>query len=205
MRWLFWVLVLVNLAITLWATGIHQPADTARLYRPPVHGERMMLLETGTESPRPSHCQVLGPFATRDLAEPALAVATEAGVPAALRSEAEQQVEGYRVLVGPFKDAATAEAMHRRLATKGVQGHYVIRSGLSNAIALGFFSELAKAEQFLDELAAKGVKAEIRVRQQEGPLQWWLDLGPLVDDAAAEALRARDWGSGVTLTQHPCG
>jgi len=204
MRWLFWALVLVNLAITLWATGIHQSADTARLHRPPVHGDRMMLLDTTTDSASPGRCMVLGPFASRDLAEPALAVATEAGIPATLRSEAEQQVEGYRVLVGPFKDTATAEAMHQQLAAKGVEGHYVIRSGLSNAIALGFFSELTKAEQFLGELAAKGVKAEIRVRQQEGAPQWWLDLGPLADDGAA-ALQGRNWGNGVTLTQHPCG
>lgn len=208
MRWVFWALLLANLAVFLWATG-HRPPTPQSQPRPPIQAEKMALRPPAKDRPdeagQARSCYAVGPFATTSQVEFAADYLRQLGLAYRVQQRGEEVVEGYRVLVGPFPDPQAAEAAYRRLGARGLRGHYVIRRGQEHAVALGFFTELSKAERYVAQLRAKGIEAFIRVRTGRGGHRYWLHVGPVEGGGLMPRLQSLDWGvHQARVLSRPC-
>ncbi|HEC14044.1 MAG TPA: SPOR domain-containing protein [Acidiferrobacteraceae bacterium] len=212
MKVVFWVLILANLGLLLWATGHYESRDSMPVRRPPIQYEHMALVP-GLPEQNPVNpearviCYELGPFMRSvdvDLAGQRLA---RMGLVYNREQRHEQVVEGYRVLMGRFATEDQAQLARRGLVKKGFHGHYVIRPGRHFSIALGFFRQLTKAEHFVNELKIKKIDARIKVRTQTKERRDWLQIQiPQKNDQLANNLQGMDWGHAETrLVTRPCG
>lgn len=228
MKWLFWSLVLFNVGLFLWATG-HQSTlrEVGRTPLPPINADKMRLLKayraapgrppssvtpipepaaTGPANAPPRRCFTVGPFSSNESAARAGRLLRELGHVASERKERERVIEGYRVVIGPLGSAQAVEEMQKRLADLGISGYYILRSGLKNTIALGFFAQLDNAEKYIGQLAAKGIQAGMKVHSREGDLLYWFDVD--VRDGSEETageLEQAGWGpTTVFVRKRPC-
>jgi cell division protein FtsN len=215
MKWVFSTLLVLNVAFFLWVTGHWLPRQAAeQVQRPSIRGEAMAVLAADVGTPagntdsntaavppvaeagadEPGGCVAVGPFAAPKAAEHAARLLEGMGLAYRRITASERIIEGYRVLVGPLPNLAAAEAMRQRLSAMGLTDHYIIQSGLENAVALGFFSQRDKAEQFMADLASKGIEAELKPRAQEVPQAVWLELPPPGPDAQVlKQLETTQW------------
>jgi hypothetical protein len=221
MKWFFWTLLLANVAVFFWATGHgeHVPKRVAGP-RPPVNADKMQLLgvAAATEdnsadasvppatkpvaSAGPAACYTVGPFDNAAQAAQGGRLLRQQNLVFAQRREQERVVDGYRIVVGPLPSIEMAERKHSELTAAGLEGHYIIESGLENAIALGFFSQLDKAEKFIRQLAAKGIRASLRPRSRRGDQLIWLDIGGSgLPPGLLAGLQQTDWGNDKVLVR----
>jgi cell division septation protein DedD len=231
MKWVFSSLVVLNVAFFLWVTGHWLPQQAARqAQRPSLSGEAMGVLaaDVGTSSPseieedepEPSPvpgadadeaggCLAVGPFSEPKAADHAARLLEGMDLAYRRTTARERIVEGYRVLVGPLPSLAAAEAMRKRLSAMGLTDHYIIQSGLENAVALGFFSQQDKAKQFVADLASKGIKAKLKPRVHDVPQAVWLELpSPGPNAQIQQQLKDAQWiepSAGVRRRPCPSG
>jgi hypothetical protein len=209
---LFALLVLANVGLWLWMTGV-RPNSTERVEgpRPEIAPEKLRLLsepgvrvqERAPEAPAPAEltntaagCYRLGPFADEAATTKAIDVLKQIPLAYERRQEEETVVTGYRVYLPPLASREAAEKRRRQLTRLGFKDHSVIQEeGLENAISLGLFAVEANARKRLQALAARKVTAKIQTLTQ-ARTRHWLVLVPadgLV--AALPPLRETDWGS----------
>lgn len=210
MKAVFWVLILVNLGLLLWATGHHETADNVPVRRPPIQYEHMALVpglpEQNSANPEArTICYELGPFMRSADVEQAGQRLARMGLGYRREQRHEQVVEGYRVLMGRFVSEDQAQLARQGLVKKGFRGHYVVRLGRHYSIALGFFRQLPKAEDFMNKLKIKKIDARIKVRTQTKERRDWLQI-QIPQKELANKLQGMDWGHAETrLVTHPCG
>jgi len=200
---LFALLVLANVGLGLWATGVRPPgAPAVEGARPALHPDRMRLLdEPGAELvphapvPDPAACYRLGPFPDEAAAAAAGARLKELALAYAPRAEERTVVTGYRVYLPPLPTRAAAEKKRRQLARLGFKDSSVLQEeGGQNAISLGLFTVEANARKRLQALAAKKVEAQLQTLTQQRHVHW-LAFGPAVGPDLLARLREADWGS----------
>lgn len=221
-KWLFALLILVNVGLWLWMTGFRQ-GDGAAVEgpRPAIQPEKLRLLtepgvrvqERAPDAPAASElantaagCYRLGPFADDAATEQAIGVLKQ--IPLAYERQREEQtvVTGYRVYLPPLASREAAENKRRQLTRLGFKDHSLIQEeGLQNAISLGQFTVEANAQKRLRALAAKKVEAQMQTLTQSRTRQW-LALGPAENLAGAlPRLRETDWGGAdVKLEEVAC-
>ncbi len=212
-KWLAALLVLANVGLWLWATGI-RPAGTPAVEgaRPPLNADQMVLPDEpgATPVPRaaataPAACYRLGPFPDEAAAEAAGARLT-ATVPAHDRRAEEQTVvTGYRVYLPPLPTRAAAEKKRRELARLGFKDSSVLQEeGGQNAISLGLFTVEANARKRLQALAARKVEAQMQTLTQTRRVHW-LAFGPPLSPDVLARLGQTDWGGAeMKLEQVTC-
>ena len=124
-------------------------------------------------SPAAASCLRFGPFAdapARDAAQAALDAfgASVRAVPAAARS-----TRGWKVFLPPQPSREAAQALAERLQASGVRDLFVLSGGEdANGIALGRFSSEAGARRRAEELAAKGVQAQVAPVEPAAGVGW---------------------------------
>lgn len=117
-------------------------------------------------------CQRFGPFAdaaAREAAQAALGAlgASVRAVPAAGKAR------GWKVFLPPQPSREAAQALAARLQAAGVRDLFVLSAGAdANGIALGRFSSEAGARRRAEELAAKGVQAQVAPVAPAGDAGW---------------------------------
>jgi hypothetical protein len=233
MKWVFAVLVLVNVGFWLWASGIREPLDEPVVSaRPALAPEKMKLLtEPGVRlqprpkpAPRPAEpeaapvseerpvpvgaCYRVGPFADVEAADQAGAVLTELKVAFVRELEEQRRVASQRVYLPSFPTKEAAEAKRRELTAKGFRDHALIEEeGMQHAISLGVFAVEANARRHMKALAAKGIQAKIEPLYQIRTA-YFLALRPGAPTAGEDplaALRERKWETpDVRLSEAPC-
>jgi hypothetical protein len=203
MKWVFAVLVLVNLGFWLWASGIRQPEDQAVVSaRPALAPEKMRLLsEPGVRlAPRPKPqppparpaapeaagaqqarrdaagaCYRIGPFADAESADQAGVELTKLQIGFVREVEEQRRVVSQRVYLPPFPTKEAAEAKRKELTRLGFRDHALIEEeGMQHAISLGVFSVQANAHRHMKALAAKGIEARIEPFYQIRTGYWLL-------------------------------
>ena len=90
------------------------------------------------------------------------------------------RVTGYRVFQGPFADDREVRKARDELGRKGITELFLLREGKSEYISLGFFSSRQGADNFVKNLASRGVKVKQRV---DYATTYWL----VIDNAEAAA------------------
>ncbi len=215
---IFALLVLANVGLALWATGLRPVDAPPEGLRPALHPDKMRLIdEAGAQlsarNARPAAagkpeagCYRIGPFAETAQADKASAVLKE--IPLAYERRAEEQtvVTGYRVYLPPLPTRDAAEKKRRELSRLGFKDSSVVQeAGMENAISLGLFTVEANAQKHLQALAAKKIEARMQTFSQARTLHW-LHLGAVESLAGIlPRLRATDWGGAeAKVEETPC-
>ena len=90
------------------------------------------------------------------------------------------RVTGYRVFQGPFADDREVRKARDALGRKGITDLFLLREEKNQYISLGFFSSQQGADNFVKNLASRGVKVKQRV---DYATTYWL----VIDNAEAAA------------------
>jgi len=217
MRYLFVLLVLLNLAYWGWQHTFPR-AETAPPARVLADVEPLLLLserESGavaeaktpvepvTESPAESpmetarRCYTLGPLRSEESALALAALIEAEGVAVGTREREEEEIAGYWVYLPQFESRRAALAVTRELADKGVKDYYVVPNGdYVNAVSLGLFSEPQRADRRTRQIAALGYEALTSVRYRTRKL-YWLDY----DEQGENRVPAQIWEHATTDTE----
>lgn len=226
LRWLLAVLILVNLALLMWARWYREvPVEEARAPLPPVNAERMIPLTTPglalrarPPAPKPpaagpveapvkvQHCVSIGPFESAELAEQSGKRLTEAGIAHQARSDANRIESSYWIYLPRLPNRKAAENKRKELTRLGVKDHFIMQEpGMENVLSLGLFTQLDNAQRRLQELADKGIKAQQETRYRTRTLHW-LDIAADKPDLLMAQLKKMEW-AGAELQQRAaaCG
>jgi hypothetical protein len=220
-RWIFAVLVLVNIGLFMWASWYRVEPGITVAPRPLFHPELMVPLNTPgvalksrrTERPpaplvaakAPERCIRIGPLpaevvesATRWLADEKFA---------ATPHREERRVENsYWLHLGPFENREEAETRLKLLVEKGVKDVLIMQDAQGEpAISLGLYNRIENANLRLQELAGKGVEARQEIRYRNETLTWFELRLSEPADAGLARLRGHDWGArGVEVNANSC-
>ncbi|HDP90130.1 MAG TPA: SPOR domain-containing protein [Thioalkalivibrio sp.] len=218
MRYLFLLLVLLNLGYWGWQQTLSPPPPAAPA-RVPADVAPLLLLserETGVtplavapaagpanESPAAEpvpdalRCYTLGPLRSPESAQALAALIEAEGVPVSMREREEEEIAGYWVYLPAFDSRRAAMAVARELADKGVKDYYVVPNGdYVNAVSLGLFSEPQRADRRTRQIAALGYDAITSVRYRTRTL-YWLDY----DERGERRVPAQIWEHATTDTE----
>ncbi|MCH6572429.1 MAG: SPOR domain-containing protein [Proteobacteria bacterium] len=190
MRNFLLVLLLINLGILAWYHWLREPytnAPVAPSYEglpslelaggQPVEqpGPQVFSMKTGEEllNAGVSECRSIGPFSKADDAEEAARTLQGLDFSVRRRSEPGQLFVGYWVNIAAAEDRAAAEVITDALRADGVTDFYIVPSGDDqNAISLGVFSELGRAQRRLQQLSDRGFGAQVNQRYRDGEVSW---------------------------------
>lgn len=162
-------------------------ASTAKT--PPPEPEKASATAETEPPAAPERCFRFGPFADAD----ALAAAQAALRPGALRLRSRETREddgrGWRVFLPAAADRAAADAAADKLKAAGFTDLLVVGDGAeANSIALGRFSNEARAQQHAEALRAAGFEARA-APVGEARTERWVDLAAAAGFDVAAARR----------------
>lgn len=192
------MLVLINAALFLWATGfVH--SDTA-VPREPVALAGMRLLEETrpagvTEPSDAAPCYRIGPFEGENPAVLASQKLDSLNVPYRRVVVEEREIRAYRVFSGPHTDPAGLQAQRTALAAADVTDFYVIHDSAGDLISLGLFTQQASAERLKEKLTGQNIDASVRPEDRlVGPIYWLELTDQTANQRAAAELEETSWG-----------
>jgi hypothetical protein len=220
-RWIFAVLVLVNIGLFMWASWYRAEPGITVAPRPLFHPELMVPLNTpgvalksrrNERPPTPlvaakprERCIRIGPLPAEAVASATRWLADEK-FEATPHREERRVVNSYWVHLGPFENREQAEASLKALIEKGVRDVLIMQDAQGEpAISLGLYNRIENANQRQQELARKGVEARQEIRYRNETLTWLgLRLSEPADESLAR-LRGHDWGAdGIEVGDNSC-
>lgn len=122
-----------------------------------------------------SSCYSVGPFNTLEATQLVGKRVSDYGLETTIRAIKSVETLNYFIYIPPVENRAVAEALVQDLAQHNVKNFYIVTEGLyKNAIALGFYADLAPAKRYTEYVRYLGYDA--RYSAQKTPLQvYWLD------------------------------
>lgn len=212
MKWVFGFLLVLNVALVLWATGHRGPShpDVAPPL-PPVNPASMLLLTEQVRITRAAAglatCMRVGPFESESNAAKAARTLDELDISYVSRAVRGRRIQAYRVYLGPFDDQSAANQARSMLRARGVKDYYALRQSNGDVVvSLALFSQQSSADSYIKELEAKNVLAKSRPEDQAIAASYWLELRDRRPVGALRAqLRGVDWMEpSATLRHSPC-
>lgn len=211
MKWVFGLLLVLNVALVLWATGQerHRWSDVPAS-SPAVNPANMRLLTEKVQISRDAAsttCMHIGPFEAEINAAKAARQLDAKQIAYLSRTIKERKVRAYRVYLGPFDSPSAADTARRQLRSRDVAQYYLFEeAGGDAAISLGLYSQQTTAERYIKELATKEIIAKWRPEDRKLRVSYWLELNdPRSVDALQDELRAVDWIDPIAqLRPTPC-
>lgn len=144
------------------------------------------------EMPAPAVCANLGPFADQDAARAAIQSFSLSRFNPVVNQRQVSRLD-YWVYIPPFRDRASANLALNMLASRGIKDAYIVGSGEDrNAIALGLFSEEARAKRRQEQLENIGMAARIGVVDRSESVFFVNMELPSLDDFDAALLGASE-------------
>ncbi|QJD30229.1 hypothetical protein [Methylococcus geothermalis] len=194
MRFLFYVLLIANVAFFFWSLG-HR--DTKRhvdaksveapgrlLLRSEVADARGDLPASAAETPPPvgfdsgssagdGSCYRLGPFAETAEARRVLALVKDWIDRPTVTNESSESLDGYWLLYPKADNMDEAKGNRKMLMDKGIKDVWLIDKGdMAGMISLGIFKTREEAETELLRLSKLNVRAQIRPRITQSETAW---------------------------------
>lgn len=118
-------------------------------------------------------CKRIGPFEKHQEADQLAMNLMGMDVQTELKTVITDEQEGYWVLIPPQKDRATAIDIVNRLRAAGISDLWRFTNGsLANAISLGLFRNISRAEIRRKAIAEKGFDPEVRPRFRQQTSYW---------------------------------
>ena len=228
MKWLVWLLVMVNVLLLAYfnldlsqtprVEISHQPimADKIKLLTPeqikalPLKSSEAEAKNIAAVAPpidptlSQVSCYEWGSFSATSL-QRARAILTEYSLDATVKQQSSQEATRYWVYIPRLKSAETAQTKAEELRTLGVEDFFVVQEPQwHNAISLGVFKDEQLAAKLLEELKSKGVVSAVKgVRNQEKG-QASLFISNMSSDTAAEIEKLKPEFPGSELKQATC-
>lgn len=216
MKWLVYVLILVNLGFALWHYRSQDIAETE--FREEDDTLRLVLLkeylaqqenrgESKAGSPEQTataRCYTLGPFREKKLASSVRKQLVDVGIEARHRLSKDNTRKGFWVLLPPEKTRAAASQHIKALKARGIKDYFLVVTGEQvNAVSLGVFSMSDSAQRRYEQMKKLGFDA--RVMQVDLPLrEYWLDW-PLEQQLLPEVLaKFRKQYEGIGQAERSC-
>ena len=213
MKWMFALLVLANVGLYLWASGVDRADPAQRRINRPTVNEKSMLLLTEIEGDRtPStqargECVRIGPFETDEGFNRAAERLDELQLTYNGQTVNARQLQAFRVVLGPYESEAKLEEQLSWLKSKDIDGYRIPEPATAGAISLGLFTQRVTADAYGSELSQEGVAPEVRTEVRTlGPLRWFKvpDLSPSLvargPPASSPRFTLMESGSGPTGT-----
>lgn len=211
MKWIIYVLLLVNLGLFVWHYQPH--ADTRRH----LAGDQLTRLVLLKEYEQQSHsvadsnddssCYSLGPFTRKDSFNTARERFTKQGIKVFSRVRSESVRDGYWVMLPAARSRSQAMVQIQKLKERGVKDYFLVAVGeMKNAISLGVFSKPKLAKQRSDEVEKLGFEPKIKqitLPKRVYWLEWLRHSGKQPDKSLLDGLHAQF--EGIGQTERPCG
>lgn len=210
MKWIIYVLLLVNLGLFVWH---YQPEDGAhhkstreqstRLVLLSEYEQQLQLTGDGKDS---ASCYNLGPFTHRDSFRKAKQRFIKQGITVFERVSSDSVRNGYWVLLPASNSRNLARVQIQQLKEKGVKEYFLIDTGeMKNAISLGVFSKPNLAKRRHDKVEKLGFRPIIRkiaLPKRVYWLEWSRQSARQPDKQMLEELAEQF--EGVGQTERPC-
>lgn len=210
MKWLFFLLLLANLAfLAVMAAGGKREGDS-RPGLEPLNAAKITLLPAGQPQPAaepeesPPVCMVWGNFGAREQERAQQALATQPFADSVQVQPAEE-TRKYWIYLPPFKSKAEAQKKAEELKSLEVGDLFVVQedSQWRHAISLGIFVTEAAAAKHLAQLRAKGVKG-LKMRARASGKQANLLVSAHGRQAAAELAKIAEDFPGSEVREVVC-
>ena len=173
MKWLFFLLLLANLAFAAYLQWVPKNNPDAKLMVMQMNADKIKILTPQqvaslsapqaakpAAAPPAAACVEWGDFSGKETASAAAALANlQLGDKLGQREFAESV--GYWIYIPPLRTKAEAEKKIAELNKLGVEGYFLVQESGQwyNAISLGVFKTEDAAKAFLAKLQEKGVKS----------------------------------------------
>jgi hypothetical protein len=222
MKWLLWVLLLVNVVLLAYFKLVFQPQsepmpghpaiDPARLKivtaeelaRLPKKGESATPAVTTSAVPLVAACYEWGSFAGADAAR-AKAALDRLGLQATARLQVPQEAVRYWVYIPPRESLEKAQEKVNEIKALGIEESFIVQEPKwRNAISLGVFKTEASASKYVEDLHNRGIRSAIKgPRNHEGG-QTGYTINNILPAQAEEIGRLKPDFPGSELKQVNC-
>ena len=208
MNWLFFSLVLLNLALYLWASGHPESSPgEVRVAESEVNSRAMLLLSEVVDAAgdaRQAGCVRIGPFQTQSTFADATRILEEMGLVYSKPQVSARKLKTWRVAMAAPADAGALNTLRERLKSLDIE-HYKFEENDSQMLSLGLFSQSNDARSFVARLKEDDIEASYRPELRTlGPLRW-IELGQERDQFAKQKLAETRWGDAMAkVIQVPC-
>ncbi|WP_456412082.1 hypothetical protein [Thiolapillus sp.] len=120
------------------------------------------------------YCGELGPIRSRNMAEGYRRILSQnEAANVQVEARAGRETTGYWAMIPALPDAASAEAMLKRLQAAGLEDLWLIRNGeLENAISLGLYTEERYAKRHADNVRNMGFEPIVMPKQRKTRVYW---------------------------------
>lgn len=215
MKWLIYLLLLINLAFALW----HFRGQDTRVAVSPEEDETLNLVllkeylaqqarvEPQVSPPEQNaaeRCYTLGPFKTKKAAGEVSQQMATVGIQAKRRLSKDNSRKGFWVLIPPEKSREGAKEHIKELKQKGIKDYFLVVTGeQTNAVSLGVFIQSDSAQRRYQQMQDLGF--DVKMEQVDLPLrEYWLDW-PQQQILLPELLgKFRQQHAGIGQTERGC-
>lgn len=136
------------------------------------------------DAPPPPPCYSLGPFASAEALDRAMALLAPRVARNQYRETSAEITRGYWVYLPAYDSREAALKAARQLNAAGVRDYYVVTTGeRQNTVSLGLFRDRENASRREQQISALGFPARLEERT-EVERQFWLDYQENPDQAA---------------------
>jgi hypothetical protein len=212
MKWIIYLLVLINVVIALWFYRSQEPPVREIAGVADDQALQLILLKeftdrqyqqsqvVQTEAPAQNRCYTLGPFKTAKIAADVRAQIASDGINAQHRVSKDNTRPGFWVFLPPTGTRKAAQEHVSRLKTQDIKDYFIVVTGEhANAVSLGVFSQADLAQRRLTDLKSLGF--DVMLQKVDLPLrEYWLDWPKtsVLGAKKLETIRAQNNGAGLT-------
>jgi hypothetical protein len=206
LKWLFFSLVLVNVALYLWASGNPRSTPDAVAAQTQVNARGMLLLSERNDPAAGDArvCMRIGPFLTQSTLADASRVLEDMGLSHSKTAVSARKLKTWRVYLEFPEDRKSLDAIRETLSALNVDSYQFEDNG-TEYLSVGLFSQSGDARNFVAELKGKGIETIYRPELRTlGPLRW-IEVEKIPDRYAREQLDEVKWGDAMaSVTNFPC-
>jgi len=176
MKWLIYILLLVNLGMFVWHYQSASP-EVTKLSQQQITLPKLVLLrevlpdsrserrfpDTEGDTTSRLHCYRLGPFVGKSSVGKALELLNAQGIQAQKSSYKDNNQDGFWVFIPPQSSRKKAKGIIKQFKTIGEKHFFLVANGeFKNAISLGLFSLRKHADARLAEMKKLGFSPVLR-------------------------------------------
>lgn len=198
MKWIIYLLILLNIATFVWHYRSDEVADVARLgeSRQDEATLSLVLLKEQHQQKKKEiirWCYSLGPFEDKQQASLATGILKTVGIEAERRLSKDARRKAYWVLLPPAESREAAQKNVARLKELKVTDYFLVVTGeKTNAVSLGVYSQFESAHRRIKEMQALGFKPDfekVELPKREYWLDWPREGGKSVPEADMKKIR----------------
>jgi hypothetical protein len=212
MKWIIYLLLLLNIAMFVWHFQSGEVADVPSSVasgRDEATLSLVLLKERRQQKQQEitRWCYSLGPFEDKQQASLASGILKTAGIDAKRRLSKDARRKAYWVLLPPAESREVAQKSVARLKELKVMDYFLVVTGdKTNAVSLGVYSQFESAHRRIKEMQDLGFKPifeKVELPKREYWLDWPRDGGKSLSESIRK--KVQNISSEVRQIERGCG